>query len=58
MPARCTIRWRRMVFCTPQRVDLSVINGRVVVEDGRLLTVELGPVIERHNRIARELVLG
>jgi 8-oxoguanine deaminase len=45
-----------LVFCAPQRVDLSVINGRVVVEDGHLLTVDLGPVIERHNRIARELV--
>ncbi len=45
-----------LVFCTPQRVDLSVINGRVVVEDGHLLTVDMGPVIERHNRIARELV--
>jgi 8-oxoguanine deaminase len=45
-----------LVFCTPQQVDLSVINGRVVVEDGHLLTVDLGPVIERHNRIARELV--
>jgi len=47
-----------LVFCTPQRVDLSVINGRVVVEDGHLLTLDLGPVIERHNRIARELVSG
>jgi cytosine/adenosine deaminase-related metal-dependent hydrolase len=45
-----------LVFCTPQQVDLSVINGRVVVEEGHLLTVDLGPVIERHNRIARELV--
>ena len=43
------------VFCTPQQVDLSIINGRVIVEDGHLLTVDLGPVIERHNRIAREL---
>jgi len=45
-----------LIFCTPQRVDISVINGRVVVEDGHLLTVDLGPVIERHNCIARELV--
>jgi 8-oxoguanine deaminase len=45
-----------LVFCSPQRVDLSVINGRTVVEDGHLLTVDLGPVIERHNRISRELV--
>ena len=47
-----------LVFCSPQRVDLSVINGQVVVEDGRLLTVDLGPVIERQNRFARALVSG
>ena len=47
-----------LVFCTPQRVDLSVINGRVVVQDGRLLTIDLDPVIRRHNQIARDLVSG
>jgi 8-oxoguanine deaminase len=47
-----------LVFCAPQRVDLSVINGRVVVEDGQLLTINLGPVIERHNQISRALVEG
>ncbi|MBI5303460.1 MAG: 8-oxoguanine deaminase [Chloroflexi bacterium] len=45
-----------LVFCTPPRVDLSVINGRVVVENGALTTLDLMPVIERHNRIAREMV--
>jgi cytosine/adenosine deaminase-related metal-dependent hydrolase len=44
------------LFCTPQHVDLSVINGRVIVEEGHLTTVDLGPVIERHNRIAEELI--
>ena len=46
------------VFCQPQNVELSVINGRVVVEEGQLLTVDLPPLIERHNRIARRLVRG
>ena len=45
-----------LVFCAPQGVDLSVINGQVIVEDGQLLTLDLAPVIERHNRIARQLV--
>jgi cytosine/adenosine deaminase-related metal-dependent hydrolase len=45
-----------LVFCTPPRVDWSVINGRVVVADGELTTVELGAVIARHNRIAKEMV--
>ena len=47
-----------LVFCHPQRVDLSMINGEVVVEEGQLLTLDLGPAIERHNRISRALVQG
>jgi 8-oxoguanine deaminase len=47
-----------LVFCQPQDVDLSIINGRVVVEDGHLLTVDIGPATERHNRISRRLVDG
>jgi cytosine/adenosine deaminase-related metal-dependent hydrolase len=45
-----------IVFCTPPRVDWSVINGRVVVQDGQLTTLDLMPVIERHNRLAKEMV--
>jgi cytosine/adenosine deaminase-related metal-dependent hydrolase len=47
-----------LVFCSPQKVDLSIINGRPVVENGRLLTVELPAVVERHNRISRRLING
>lgn len=46
------------VFCQPQHVDLSVINGRVIVEDGHLLTIDRDVVIERHNKIAKKLVLN
>ncbi|MBN1261337.1 MAG: 8-oxoguanine deaminase [Anaerolineae bacterium] len=46
------------VFCQPQNVDLSVINGRIIVEDGQLATVDLPPLIERHNAIAQKLVRG
>jgi len=46
------------VFCQPRQVDLSVVNGRVIVEDGHLLTVNLPPLIERHNAIAGKLVSG
>ncbi len=45
-----------LVFCTPPRVDLSVINGRVVIENGELKTLDVTPLIEKHNRIAREMV--
>jgi hypothetical protein len=35
-----------------------MINGRVVVKEGHLATVEMGPIIERHNQIARQMVRG
>lgn len=45
-----------LVFCTPAWVSYSVINGRIVVRDGHLTTVDLPVLVERHNRLARELV--
>jgi cytosine/adenosine deaminase-related metal-dependent hydrolase len=47
-----------LVFCQPPTVDLSVINGRVRVQAGQLLGVDLPQLIERHNAIARALVRG
>jgi cytosine/adenosine deaminase-related metal-dependent hydrolase len=47
-----------VVFCAPPRVDLSVINGRVVVEDGALTTVDLALVIERQNRVSKRVLDG
>lgn len=46
------------VLCAPSGVDVSVVGGRVVVDQGRLVGIELEPVIERHNRLAAELVNG
>ena len=47
-----------LVFCHPPKVDLSVINGRIRVQDQQLLDVELPVLIKRHNEIARALVRG
>lgn len=47
-----------LVFCQPRPADLVVVHGRVVVQEGRLLTVEEERLIERHNRIARRIVRG
>ncbi len=45
-----------LIFCQPPTVDLSIINGRVRVADGQLLYVDLPPLIERHNALARAMV--
>jgi 8-oxoguanine deaminase len=47
-----------LVFCQPPRVDLSVINGRVRVENGVLLDVDVPALVRRHNAAARALVRG
>ena len=47
-----------LVFCTPANVNHSIINGKAVVRDGILLTIDLPTVIERHNRLAARLALA
>ncbi|MGB2942039.1 MAG: 8-oxoguanine deaminase, partial [Candidatus Macondimonas sp.] len=44
-----------LLTCAPASAWLSIINGRVVIEDGRLLGVDLPPLIERHRRASRQL---
>jgi cytosine/adenosine deaminase-related metal-dependent hydrolase len=47
-----------MVYCQAQGVDLSVINGRIVVQDGQLTTMDMEPVRRRHHEIAMAMVRG
>lgn len=45
-----------LLTCAPGRAWVSVINGRVVVENGQLKDLDLGALVERHNHVARELL--
>ena len=47
-----------LLLCLPPRVNYSVINGRVVIHEGQLLTVDLPLLIEQHNRISQRLIRG
>lgn len=47
-----------LLFGAPHGADLSVINGRIVIEDGQLRPVDLGMLRERHGRLSRELING
>jgi 8-oxoguanine deaminase len=40
------------LFCAPQKARYTVINGRVIVENGEVVTVDMGPVIEAHNHFS------
>ena len=41
-----------LVFCTPSQVAFSIINGRIVVRNGLLASIELPPILEIHNKLA------
>lgn len=45
-----------LIFCHAEAVDYSFINGRRVVDQGRLTTVDLPVLLERHNRLAQQMV--
>jgi cytosine/adenosine deaminase-related metal-dependent hydrolase len=44
-----------VVLCAPAGVDLAVVHGRTVVDQGQLVGVELPVLIEQHNRAAARL---
>ena len=44
-----------LVFCTPSTVTYSIINGRIVVRDGQLSSIDLPMAMARHNQLAFEL---
>ena len=44
-----------LLLCASPQAAYTVVNGRVVVREGQLATLDLGPLLERHNRKAEEL---
>ncbi len=47
-----------LFFCHVPRVAFNVVNGRVLVRDGGLTTLDLPRHVAQHNRLARQLVDG
>lgn len=47
-----------LVFCQSINVDLCVINGKIVVADGQLMTTDLPILVEQHNTFSKQLVDG
>ncbi len=47
-----------LLFGQSPTVDLSIINGKIVVQDGHLLTLDLPVLIEEHNKLSKQLING
>jgi cytosine/adenosine deaminase-related metal-dependent hydrolase len=44
-----------LVFCGPAKVDVNIIDGRIRVEDGRLIGVDIDAVMRQHNELAARI---
>jgi 8-oxoguanine deaminase len=47
-----------VVFCSPVKVDYTVVGGKFVVKNGQLVTMDVRRLVERHNRAAKRLLNG
>lgn len=47
-----------LVFCSPGPATYTIVNGRVIVREGRLTTVDGVALAARHNRLAGILAVG
>ena len=47
-----------LLLCASPAAAWTIVNGRVVVREGQLATLDLGPLLERHNRLARQLAIA
>ncbi len=47
-----------VVFCGPVKVDYTVVAGKYIVKEGKLLTLDIYKLVEKHNLAARRLVNG
>ena len=46
-----------LVFCSPQKVDYNIVQGKMIVKDGNITTLDLPTQIEKHNQATNRLVL-
>ena len=47
-----------LTLCAPPRVALNMVNGRVIVDAGQLVEVDLPALIERHDAHSRRMIGG
>ena len=45
-----------LVLCGPHTAAYTIVNGQIVVRDGRLATIDLRSVVARHNVLAHSLM--
>ena len=45
-----------LVFCGPGKANYTIINGKVVVSEGQLITIPMEKLIHEHNKLSHNLI--
>jgi cytosine/adenosine deaminase-related metal-dependent hydrolase len=45
-----------VVMCAPAPAAFTYVHGRAIVREGQFIALDLPRVVERHNRLAREMI--
>ena len=46
------------LLCAPQTVDVNIVGGSIIVKDGKMATIDVPKLVEKHNQAAHRLVNG
>ena len=46
-----------VVFCAPVKADHTIVGGKFIVKDGEMTTLDVGLLVEKHTRLATELLV-
>ena len=47
-----------LMLCASSKAAYTIVNGKVVVRNGQLSTLDLQPLIKQHNQLALDLANG
>jgi len=54
--AGATDKISALIFCGTYKVDLSIINGKLIIEDGKFVELNLNKIIENQKKASQELL--
>ncbi|MDF1520668.1 MAG: 8-oxoguanine deaminase [Brevefilum sp.] len=46
------------LFCSPQKVDLNFVGGKIIVKDGQMTNLDVDQLVKKHNQAAERLLNG
>ncbi len=47
--------WGALLLCASDNADYTIVNGRVIVREGQLTSVDINKLVEKHNKLAVKL---